>query len=132
MGRASNRGRRRPAPAWRHVSDLPWADFLRAAVERYGRRGQFWLEHWRGSGDFVPPRPITSWQIWNEENFFYFTRPASPARYARLLKISRRPIKGADRRAEIVIGGLFGNPKGRPPRAMDAVAFLDRLYKALG
>lgn len=109
-----------------------WAAFLRAAVERYGRGGQFWREHWRGSGDFVPPHPVRAWQIWNEENFFYFTTPASPGRYARLLKISRRPIKGADRRADIVIGGLFGNPKERPPRAMDAADFLHRLYASRG
>jgi hypothetical protein len=109
-----------------------WAAFLRATVERYGRRGQFWLEHWRGSGDFVPPHPITRWQIWNEQNFFYFATPASPTRFARLLKISRRPIKGTNRRAKIVVGGLFGDPRQRPPRAMDAAAFLDRLYKVRG
>jgi len=130
-------------PRWlaRRQTNLPianvrqrraWWAFLRAAVDRYGTRGQFWLEHWRGSPDPVPRNPIKKWQIWNEENFFYFTTPASPARYARLLKISRGAIKGGDRRAEIVIGGLFGNPKQRPPRGMDAAAFLDRLYKVRG
>ena len=125
-GRASNlpvaNGRQRRA----------WSAFLQAAVERYGTRGEFWLEHWRGSGDFVPRHPIRRWQIWNEENFFYFTTPVSPARYARLLKISRRAIKQADRRAEVILGGLFGNPKQRPPRAMDAARFLDRLYAVPG
>jgi Beta-galactosidase len=109
-----------------------WTTFVRAAVERYGRGGLFWSEHSRASGDFVPPHPVTTWQIWNEENFFYFTTPVSPGRYARLLKLSRGSIKGADRRADIVIGGLFGNPKGRPPRAMDAADFLDRLYAVRG
>lgn len=109
-----------------------WWAFLRAAVERYGTSGQFWREHWQGSADYVPRNPIRKWQIWNEANFFYFTTPASPQRYARLLKISRPAIKGADRRAEIVIGGLFGNPKQRPPRAMDAAAFLNRLYRSRG
>jgi hypothetical protein len=107
-----------------------WFAFLRAAVLRYGPRGQFWVEHGPGSADFLPRNPIRRWQIWNEENFFYFTTPASPARYARLLKISRRAIEGADGRAEIVIGGLFGNPKERPPRAMDAADFLERLYRS--
>lgn len=109
-----------------------WAAFLRAAVQRYGTHGQFWREHSRSSGDFVPRRPIRKWQIWNEENFFYFTTPASPARYGRLLKISHGAIKGADRRAEILIGGLFGNPKPRPPRAMNSAAFLVRLYRIRG
>jgi hypothetical protein len=109
-----------------------WVTFLHAAVARYGRNGAFWLEHGPGSADFVPRVPVRRWQVWNEENFFYFVRPASPTRYARLLKISRAPIKSADGRAQIVMGGLFGNPRERPPRAMDATAFLDRLYRVRG
>lgn len=109
-----------------------WAAFVSAAVERYGPRGQFWKEHWTGSGDFVPPHPIMRWQVWNEENFFYFTRPASPSRYARFLKLSSSAIKGAAPGVDVILGGLFGDPKGRPPKAMDAAQFLDRLYKAGG
>ncbi len=109
-----------------------WAAFLRAAVERYGPGGQFWLEHGPDSGDFVPPRPVRRWQIWNEPNFFYFATPASPGRYARLLKLSHQAIVRTDPRAEVILGGLFGNPKERPPRAMDAADFLDRLYAVRG
>lgn len=109
-----------------------WSAFVRAAAERYGTHGSFWREHWRGSGDFVPRRPIKRWQIWNEPNFFYFATPASPWRYARLLKISHRAIKRGDRRAQILMGGLFGNPKEHPPRAMDAADFLNRLYRVRG
>jgi polysaccharide biosynthesis protein PslG len=109
-----------------------WTAFLRAAVERYGPGGQFWIEHGPASGDFIPPRPIRRWQIWNEPNFFYFATPASPGRYARLLKLSQQAIAQADRRAEVILGGLFGNPKERPPRAMDATDFLDRLYGVRG
>jgi hypothetical protein len=106
-----------------------WTAFLTAAVERYGRGGQFWAEHGPGSPDPVPARPIRAWQVWNEQNFFYFTKPASPGRYARLLAVSSRAIRRADRRAKVVIGGLFGDPGERPPRAMDAVDFLERLYR---
>lgn len=109
-----------------------WAAFIGAAVERYGRGGQFWDEHGPGSLTPLPAVPIRAWQIWNEENFFYFTRPASPGRYARLLKITRPAVKQADPRADIVIGGLFGNPKQNPPNGMDAVDFLDRLYRVRG
>lgn len=109
-----------------------WSRFVRAAVERYGRQGSFWSEHAPWSATPVPRRPIRVWQIWNEQNFFYFTKPASPRRYARLLKLSDGPILRGDRRAEIVTGGLFGNPKQRPPRAMDAIDFLDRLYRVRG
>ncbi|HEX7293384.1 MAG TPA: hypothetical protein VF259_02460, partial [Solirubrobacterales bacterium] len=41
-------------------------------------------------------------------------------------------IARTDPRAEVILGGLFGNPKERPPRAMDAVDFLDRLYGVPG
>jgi hypothetical protein len=109
-----------------------WAEFARGAVERYGPQGTFWEEHAPGTKDPLPRLPIHAWQIWNEENFFYFTRPASPTRYAKLLAISHRAIHRADPRAEVVMGGLFGNPKQGPPAAMDAVDFLDRLYRVRG
>jgi hypothetical protein len=109
-----------------------WAEFARAAVERYGPRGEFWSEHAPGSEEPLPRLPIRAWQIWNEENFFYFTRPASPTRYAKLLTISHRAIHRVDPRADVVMGGLFGNPKQGPPAAMDATDFLDRLYRVRG
>lgn len=109
-----------------------WMAFVRAAAERYGTSGDFWREHNRSSGDFVPRRPIKHWQLWNEPNFFYFAKPVSPGRYARLLKMGSRAIKRGDRRATVLIGGLFGDPKQRPPRGMDAHRFLDRLYKVRG
>jgi len=109
-----------------------WGEFVTAAVERYGRRGTFWAEHGPGSEQPLPRLPICAWQIWNEENFFYFAKPASPTRYARLLAISRQAVRRGDPRGEIVLGGLFGDPRGRPPRAMDAADFLDQLYRVRG
>jgi hypothetical protein len=109
-----------------------WSAFVSAAVERYGRGGEFWSEHGPGSDDPLPYLPIRAWQIWNEENFFYFANPASPQRYARLLALSRRAVKRADPRADVVIGGLFGDPAAGPPRALDADDFLDRLYRVRG
>jgi len=109
-----------------------WAEFVRALVERYGPRGEFWDEHARGSDEPLPRMPIRAWQIWNEENFFYFVKPVSPGRYARLLAITGRAVRAIDPGAEIVLGGLFGNPKQGLPRALDAVDFLDRLYRSAG
>lgn len=109
-----------------------WEAFVRAAVERYGRLGSFWAEHGPGTPEPLPRMPIRAWQIWNEENFFYFTRPVSPGRYARLLAISRRAVRRGDRRGDVLLGGLFGDPKQDAPRAMDAVRFLDRLYRVRG
>jgi hypothetical protein len=109
-----------------------WSLFVRAAVERYGRRGEFWSEHGPRSDEPLPRVPIRAWQVWNEENFFYFTKPVSPGRYARLLAVTRPAIRQADPRADVVLGGLFANPKQGPPAAVDAVDFLDQLYRSPG
>ncbi|HET8862558.1 MAG TPA: hypothetical protein VFM94_04840 [Solirubrobacterales bacterium] len=109
-----------------------WSAFLRAAVERYGPRGIFWSEHGPGSDDFVPRLPLREWQIWNEANFFYFAKPASPTRYARLLQISHAALEIADPGEKTIVSGLFGEPSAKPPNAMLAVDFLDRLYDVPG
>jgi hypothetical protein len=109
-----------------------WEAFLQAAVERYGPRGEFWLEHSPSSGDFVPKIPVHDWQVWNEANFFYFATPASPTRYARLLKISHQAITRADPGANVVLSGLFAEPNAKPPNGMHADEFLERLYAVPG
>ena len=100
---------------------------MRSAAERYGPGGEFWSEN-----PLLPVRPIRKWQAWNEENFFYFTKPASPGRYGQLLKLSARALRSVDPGAKVILGGLFGDPRQRPPRAMDATDFLDRLYRVRG
>lgn len=109
-----------------------WGEFVRAAAERYGSRGEFWQEHGFLSAQPLPKLPIRAWQIWNEENFFYFADRPSPSRYARLLAVSHQALHRGDPRADLVLGGLFGDPRQRPPRAWDAVDFLDRLYRVRG
>lgn len=130
-------------PAWlsRDFRTLPvrsrrqrqaWAEFVGAAAERYGARGEFWREHGPASKRPLPKLPVRAWQIWNEENFFYFADPVSPTAYARLLAITKRALNRADPRADLVLGGLFGDPGEGPPQAWDAVDFLDRLYRVPG
>jgi hypothetical protein len=109
-----------------------WADFVRAVVARYGTRGEFWAEHGPGSDEPLPRTPIRAWQIWNEENFFYFVKPVSPGRFARLLTVTGTAVRQADPRAEIVLGGLFGEPRQGMPRGLDAVDFLEQLYRKRG
>ncbi|HKF83380.1 MAG TPA: hypothetical protein VKB23_10525 [Solirubrobacterales bacterium] len=109
-----------------------WAAFVGAAVARYGSRGEFWEEHGPGSDEPLPRLPIEAWQVWNEENFFYFVRPVSTSRFARLLAVTRPAVRRADPRAEIVLGGLFGAPRQGLPRALDAADFLQRLYRSPG
>src|SRR3954466_4362280 len=94
-----------------------WGEFVGAAVERYGSRGEFWREHGPTSKRPLPKLPIRAWQIWNEENFFYFASPVSPTAYARLLALTHRALHRADPRADLVLGGLFGDPGESPPRA---------------
>lgn len=115
-----------------------WTAFLAAAVKRYGPGGEFWTEHaQRGPGPVYEPAigrpvPIRAWQVWNEANFFYFAYPASPSRYAKLLRISSPAIKSADPSAKVILSGLFGRPTAHGARGMPAATFLERLYAVPG
>jgi hypothetical protein len=127
-----------------------YVKFLRAAVERYGPGGQFWIEHsprkiheeqvkeaqgpvYEIAGARLKPIrkpvPIKSWQVWNEANFFYFAYPVSPHDYARLLKLSAPVIKRAEPGAKVILTGLFGQPKAGKKRGMPAAQFLEEIYK---
>jgi hypothetical protein len=113
-----------------------WSEFLEAAVRRYGPEGEFWNERAPGVVKYLPavprPQPIRSWQVWNEANFFYFTYPASPQRYVKLLKISTPAIKGVDPTAKVILSGLFGEPTATGARGMPAAQFLETIYKTPG
>jgi len=112
-----------------------WSAFLKAMVARYGPGGEFWkLRATQTDYDpaIRPAVPITEWQIWNEANFFYFALPATPTRYAKLLKLSSQAIKSVRPGAKIVLSGLFGEPKARLPKGMDATKFLEALYRVRG
>ena len=101
-----------------------WRRFLEAAALRYGPGGRFWSSH----PDYTEV-PITSWQIWNEPNFFYFAEPVSPSDYADLVAISRRGLSAGDPDAELVLSGLFGRPPQPEPQAMTAANFLAEFYE---
>lgn len=113
-----------------------WKEFLTALVKRYGPEGEFWAERTPGIVQYVPavphPLPIRNWQIWNEANFFYFTYPVSPGRYAQLVKLSSQAIKVADPGAKVILAGLFGEPKAHGPKGMDATDFLRAFYRNPG
>ena len=98
-----------------------WQSFLRAAVARYGRGGEFW----RGSSD---RSPVSDWQIWNEPNFAIYWRPQpDAAAYAELLKLADSAIASVDDRARIMLAGVAPVRGGVEPWE-----FLDELYAVPG
>ena len=105
-----------------------WQDFLRAAVKRYGPDGKFWKGPYKAAHGHKPPRPITTWEIWNEPNLRTAMNPPSPSVYADLLKLSHNAIKDADRHADVMFGGLLSHSPGGPT----ATNFLDQFYNQSG
>lgn len=94
-----------------------YACFVRAAVERYGRRG-------------VMPRlagttPIKEWQAWNEPNLEGFSGTPNPRHYGKIVKASHRAIAAEDRRAHLILAGL---PEFHSA-GMPAKRYLKQLYR---
>ena len=107
-----------------------WKQFVIKAIQRYGPRGSFWREN-----PELPRRPIHTWQVWNEPNFKYFVARPNPAEYGKLVKLTYAAAKAADRRAKLVLGGLFSRPieatfNVRPPQAYFAADFLEQMYRS--
>jgi hypothetical protein len=101
-----------------------WASFLRAAANRYGPQGLFWVEH-----PDLPFLPVRRWEIWNEENIVTFTHRPDPVRYAMLIRTAGRVLHGVDPGAKVILGGLFGRPLQIPPNVASG-DFLTRFYRA--
>lgn len=121
------------APAWdaadrRDLAASPpssptrYGRYLRALVDRYGPRGSLW------SGPGAPPRrPIRAWQVWNEPNMrVFWSRQPFARGYVALLRAAALAIRGADRGATVVTGGLTNST------ASPAWTALEQLYRAGG
>lgn len=107
-----------------------WAKFLKLTVAHYGPGGSFW-----SANPALRPRPIRTWQIWNEENFKYFVVHPNPADYGKLVNLSYSTIRSVDRGAKLILGGMFAEPgeaqpMRHPPQAYFATDFLDRVYRS--
>jgi hypothetical protein len=88
------------------VGDEDFAAYAVAAAARYGPRGSFWQAR-----KDVPYLPVRRWEIWNEENLtqvFWQTGRDAP-RYARLYLAARTAVRGVDRHARVIIGGIWGD-----------------------
>jgi hypothetical protein len=115
------------APAGQAALDQ-WQRFLREAAQRYGPNGAFWAEH-----PELPVTPITTWQLWNEQNSFSFYKPKIDAgAYATLLRTGSEAIRSVDPNAKILLGGMFGTPGGVKKPKYFAWKFLRKLYKVPG
>ena len=107
-----------------------WADFLKAATERYGPGGDFW-EAFNASDPDATPQPPGIWEIWNEPNTSLFWTPApDPDAYATLLRRSARVIQGVDPDAQIMTGGIFATPQSEG--AIVSYDFLENLFSQRG
>jgi len=105
-----------------------WADFLAAAVHRYGPTGSFWTEN-----PAVPRLPIRAWQLWNEQNSPSFYKPKPKVKkFLKLMQAGNTAVKGVDPGAEIVMGGMFGTPLGGRKPGISAWDFLEKLYRIKG
>jgi hypothetical protein len=102
------------------ISDF--TDYAAELANRYGRGGYFWDDH-----PHVPYMPITSYEVWNEENASTFWHPQTdaPERYADLYMATRAAIKAKDPQATVVVGGLA---LGQAGQATDEIQFLQRMY----
>ncbi len=101
-----------------------FAKLAGAFAGRFGRGGTFWRSQPRDV-------PITAYQIYNEQNgpAYWDARP-NPRAYGKLVKAAAKKINRKDRRAEIVLGGMFGTPQG--DGAKTSWAYLNALYKVKG
>jgi hypothetical protein len=104
-----------------------WRQFVAAAVRRYGPGGEYWASRYGHQFPGRPIRPITTWQVWNEQNLEKTFPPRPwPPRYARLLRIADQAISAQDPDAKTLLGGMPGFVE---PRAWE---YLDRLYRQPG
>jgi len=103
-----------------------WKQFVKACVKRYGRKGNFWRQY-----PDIPKVPITTWQIWNEQNNpNYFAPRPKPKAYAKLVRLASHAARSRDKHAKIVLGGMVDKPD--PKHSMTASRFLSKFYKAKG
>ncbi len=122
-------------PIANDADERAWRSFLKAAVSRYGPGGSYWKNAYRDEyGAGATPRPVESWQIWNEPNLKKFFDPEGSdaqlaPKYAKLLRISHDAITSEDPQARIVLAGNPGYPPSGGPKAWE---FLSDLYKVPG
>ena len=87
------------------ASSDDFAEFAKALAARYGANGSFWQAH-----PELPYLPVHDWEIWNEENGYFWHPQPDPWRYIDLYLATRSAIRSVDPGAAAVVGGLV--PQG--------------------
>ena len=102
-------------------------------------RGEALQEGRRSTGKTTPasrPKPVKSWQIWNEPNLpKYFAKPGQPAEvgaktaksYAKLVKSSDKAIGKADKHGKVMLAGLSSKAK---KKKLEPNTFIKKFLKA--
>jgi hypothetical protein len=99
-----------------------YAAYAASLARRYGPDGSFWQEH-----PELPQLPVTTYEIWNEENSTAYWRPGhtAPERYAELYLAARAAIKRVQPGARVIVGGLA---VGGSHSTTNEVDFLRRMF----
>jgi hypothetical protein len=110
-------------PPVRRADLVEWRRFNAALARRYGPHGVLARDP-----TLAAYRPVRSWIIWNEQNapFYWQPRP-DPRQYARLVKFAHAGLTRVHRRAEVVLGGMFGYPLATV--SIEAARYLRQLYR---
>lgn len=91
---------------------------LRLLVERYGPGGAYWRGDFRQDYPRSTPKPVTTWQIWNEPSSPSSWHPKpNAADYAKLVLIAEKAIHEADPTAKIMLAGVYHDPRNGGPKA---------------
>jgi hypothetical protein len=118
-------------PPTRKSDRQAFRGFMSAMARRYGHGGGYWQGPYRARHPGAKPRPVRAWQIFNEQNgIAHWGGRPNPRAYGRLVKLGARGVRSQNRRAEIVLGGMFATPSGRG--AIISWRFLKRLYGVKG
>ncbi len=105
-----------------------WERFVGQAVRRYGEGGTYWSTAYQRQFPGAQPNPITTWQIWNEQNGPKHFRPRpNVKKYATLLGIASRAVEAEDPGGQILTGGLASKPTG--PGGIVAWKYVKKLTK---